>query len=382
MDLEQEIGAFLERYLGFIPDEYLAITGLILTILVLGVLALRYLINPLLVFWVQLRELRGSRSGEDNKENHEPLRPDIRVLRDVWLKEREPNSVLNVGTAFTRSRVISVLNMKGGVGKTTLSANLGAAFSAGGKRVLFVDYDYQGSLSLMVAGAFGGTRRDVGVSSYRTLYPEGAEAPSEIVTMLQGKLEGCGILGASYHLFRDEMEQFAKWSAGDLDYDVRTQFREFVKSDFVQENFDIVLVDCGPRFTTSTINALCGSTHFLVPTILDELSSQAVSYLDKEISAHRDELFSQLRLLGIVPTFVYQDPKSTPTFNSREEEQLESLERTFPGYRKDSPFIKNARIPRRNAFADKADRVVYFESSDARKIFDRAAREIFERLKT
>lgn len=381
MGFEQEISAFLDRYLSFIPDEYLAVAGLVLTTLVLGLLALRYLINPLLVFWVQIRELRKPRKSKEKESQQAPLRPGIRVLRDVWLKEREPNAVLNIGKSFTRTRVISVLNMKGGVGKTTLSANLGAAFKASGKRVLFVDYDYQGSLSLMVAGAFGGTRRDVGVNSYQTLYPDGAKTPEEIVTMLPGTLEGCGILGASYHLFRDEMEQFAKWSAGDLEYDVRTQFREFVKTEYVQENFDIVLVDCGPRFTTSTINALCGSTHFVVPTILDELSSQAVSYLDKEVSAHRDELFSQLRLIGIVPTFVYQDPRSAPTFNAREQEQLDSLANTFPGYRKDSPFITNARIPRRNAFADKADRIVYFENSGARKIFDRAVKEIFERLK-
>lgn len=311
------------------------------------------------------------------------LRPEIDVLRDVWLKPREPNEIGEYLTQYKNTKVITVINMKGGVGKTTLTANLGAALSAEHKkRVLFIDYDYQGTLSLMVAGACKITRRDIGANSYRTLYPLGADDPPQAYVTLQKPLQNSCVSGSSYQLFRDEMEQFARWSGDASKYDVRNQLRRFLESESIQSSFDIILVDCGPRFTTSTINALCASTHFLVPTILDEASSQAVTYLNNELSGHRSELFPNLELIGVVPTMVAQDPKGArkPKFSETERAQIIDLEDRLGEFQKGGVVLQKARIPRRAEISRLADRIAYFESEDARRIFSRTCTEVLERI--
>ena len=372
-----EIEVFFERYLPFIPEEYLAVLVIVGLVIAGLTFVLRTVINPMLEFSRHLKRLFGSNR---KVELGDTLRPDIEVLRDVWLKERPPHALIGADEVAAKTAIISVLNMKGGVGKTTVTANLGAALKELGKRVLFIDFDYQGSLTMMVAGGTEKTIREIGVESYRSLYPLAPEALSDVVTPLSGNLSGCGISGASYALFRDEMEQFAKWSANTLDYDVRLQFRQFVSSDYVQNNFDIVLVDCGPRFTTSTINALCGSTHFLVPTILDELSTRAVSYLNKELSRHRDDLFPNLKLIGILPTFVAQDPREQPKFSAAEREQLDQLGDAFSSYTFREPVLEQARIPKKTIFSKNSDGLAYFADKSAKAIFDRAAKHILKNI--
>ena len=372
-----EIEVLFERYLPFIPEEYLAVLVIVGVVIAGLTFVLRTVINPMLDFYQRLKNLFGSNR---KAERGDTLRPDIEVLRDVWLKERPPHALIGADEVAAKTAIISVLNMKGGVGKTTVTANLGAALKELGKRVLFIDFDYQGSLTMMVAGGTKKTIRDIGAESYRSLYPLAPEALSDVVTPLSGNLSGCGISGASYALFRDEMEQFAKWSANTLDYDVRLQFRQFVSSDYVQNNFDIVLVDCGPRFTTSTINALCGSTHFLVPTILDELSTSAVSYLNKELSRHRDDLFPNLKLIGILPTFVAQDPREQPKFSAAEREQLGQLADTFSSYTFREPVLEQARIPDKKIFSKNSDGLAYFADKSAKAIFDRAAKHILKNI--
>jgi len=372
-----EIEVLFERYLPFIPEEYLAVLVIVGVVIAGLTFVLRTVINPMLDFYQRLKNLFGSNR---KAELGDTLRPDIEVLRDVWLKERPPHAIIGADEVAAKATVISVLNMKGGVGKTTVTANLGAALKELGKRVLFIDFDYQGSLTMMVAGGTEKIVREIGVESYRSLYPLAPEALPDVVTPLSGNLSGCGISGASYALFRDEMEQFAKWSANTLDYDVRLQFRQFVLSDYVQNNFDIVLVDCGPRFTTSTINALCGSTHFLVPTILDELSTRAVSYLNKELSRHRDDLFPNLKLIGILPTFVAQDPREQPKFSAAEREQLGQLADTFSSYTFREPVLEQARIPDKKIFSKNSDGLAYFADKSAKAIFDRAAKHILKNI--
>lgn len=380
MPVEADVREFLDNYLSFIPQEYWALIALVV---IFGWILIKVL-NPILLFWNSIQVIRNRtiKKNIDGERAVVTLRPEIRVLRDVWLKDREPNSLSPQEPNYPDTKVISILNMKGGVGKTTLTSNLAAALGALQKKVLIIDYDYQGTLSLMVAGAVEKTRRDIGAGSYLTLYPASPESAASYSYQLGDKLGGAAISGASYQLFRDEMEQFAKWSAAEVEYDVRTQLREFLQASGALNKYDIVLIDCGPRFTTSTINALCASTHFIVPTILDEASSQAAVFLDKEISAHQAELFPKLKLVGVVPTFVKQDPRGalSPTFNSTELEQLDVLTAAFKRSHSESAVMRSARIPIRSCFSNNADRIAYFEHKEAVRIFDRLAEQVLERL--
>ena len=366
----------LQTYFGFFPKDIWALIGAF----VAPIVVIANTINPIISLGRNIGSFFSKKkSTEDASEI--PQRQ-IDVLRDVWLKDRNPDEIHEYSLNYRNIKVISIINMKGGVGKTTITANLGAALSAAGKRVLFIDYDYQATLSTMVSGSLGISRREIGYSSYTTLYEEATERPESVAYNLTDSLVGCGLLGASYQLFRDEMEQFARWSSGDSEYDVRTQLRNFLETEFVATNYDIVLIDCGPRFTTSTINALCASTHFLVPTISDGASVMAVRFLDKELSSHVAELFPNLNLLGIIPTFVVRDPNplGNPSFNTYESSQIDTLERRFEYFSSVNPVLKSCRVARKAEISRLADRIAYYESTYAKIAFDRIARTTLERL--
>ena len=368
-NIDQLIQEFVSTYLPFLPDAYLAVTVVVVT----GIFLLSYIANPIIEFASKLRNFF---KKKDVQPRDLPVRSNIRVLRDVWLKDRKPDGVKNTNTSYPHTEVITLLNMKGGVGKTTLTANIGASLASAGKKVLYIDYDYQGTLSLMVSGAVMQSRRDIAANSYMTLYPAASNDPDDVYRALPAPLGGCGIAGSSYQLFRDEMEQFARWSSGNSDHDARVQLKGFLSTESIQEKFDVVLIDCGPRFTTSTINALCSSTHFLVPTILDEASTQAVSYLEKELSAHQSELFPQLKCLGVIPTMITYDNRFVP----REEEQIDFISHKFERFADGDVFLGSARVPRRASISRAANKIAYFEEKRIRVIFDRATELLLERL--
>ncbi len=301
----------------------------------------------------------------------EPSDERVRVLRAVWLRDRRPEIVAPRPSNRNGIPIVSLINMKGGVGKTTVAANLGAYFIDQGKRVLFIDFDYQGTLSLMAANA---DRRDrLNSNSYQLLYSR-SEAPPQ-PHILNRNLGQTGLFAAHYLLFRDEMELFANWAADRAGFDIRYALSEHLGTDAFQDRWDIVLIDCGPRFTTSTINALCASTHVLVPTILDEASAQAVGYLSREVEDHRSELFPNLRLLGVVPTMVARDPKNRmePTFSPEEKEQLEEVrDRVRQTWGSEALVLEHGRVPRRADISTAAERIAYFQgNNDAKRIFGR-----------
>ena len=180
------------------------------------------------------------------------------------------------------------------------------------------------------------------------------------------------------------MELFANWAADNTEYDIRFALKKILHSDECASDWDVVIIDCGPRFTTSTINALCSSTHVVIPAILDEPSAQAVGYLSKEFADHRAELFPNLKLLGVIPTMVAQDPPNRrhPRFNDIEEEQLiEIEEKVLETWGQGGFVLKDARIPRRVPISRNADKVAYMVNEEAKRVFGRAANILLKRLK-
>src|SRR5262249_20100819 len=66
-------------------------------------------------------------------------------------------------------------------------------------------------------------------------------------------------------------------------------------------NYDVILIDGPPRLTTASIQALCASTHVLIPTILDTLSADAVGYFGQQLLAH-EGLWPHLKVMGVART--------------------------------------------------------------------------------
>ena len=204
------------------------------------------------------------------------------------------------------TRLISILNLKGGVGKTTLTANLGVTLARRGKRVLLVDLDFQCSLTGLCIGADDRRLlRQKGLSAGRLLDTEGGPTPTTMLDLLhpvRGLPAGavCDVIPADDRVAEAEHRAQARWLLKSMGVssnghnngrngqttgpDARFFFRQAFHATGVADPYDYILFDCPPRLTTACINALGCSDYLLVPVLLDRLSLEAMprtlNYLD------------------------------------------------------------------------------------------------------
>lgn len=146
------------------------------------------------------------------------------------------------------AKTISIINQKGGVGKTTTAVNLSAAVGALGKKVLICDIDPQGNTT----SGYGINKREIKASSYDALI-NGVPTAEAI---LHTKFKNVDILPSDINLAGAEVEMIA------LD---RRESRLKSALASVWEGYDYVFLDCPPSLGLITINALCASDTFLVP---------------------------------------------------------------------------------------------------------------------
>lgn len=202
----------------------------------------------------------------------------------------------------SRMKVLTFVNLKGGVGKTTLSANIAAYFESKGLKVLVIDFDYQGSLSATVLRAAG--RLEVSSLSDRLL--AGRMGASEIISptlLMAPRLPNLALISTGYELNREENRMLLRWLLKMDEADPRFALARLISDDSVLGAFDLVIVDTPPRLTLATINALCASTHFVVPTILNRTSTENIGGLLGQIDQwFRKDLNPNIKFSGIVGT--------------------------------------------------------------------------------
>lgn len=178
-----------------------------------------------------------------------------------------------------KTRFVTVLNLKGGVGKTTLTANLAAGLASGPNplRVLLIDIDFQGTLSrATVEGPLIAQQVKHDDFVHKLLKAPEPSAPllNQLATTMNGFATGRVIL-ADESLDAEEFQLQARFFV-DSTLDPRFRFRLHLHQPFVFDNYDVVLFDSPPRVTTSVVNALACSDHVLIPTKLDNGSIDAV----------------------------------------------------------------------------------------------------------
>lgn len=221
----------------------------------------------------------------------------------IWsLRDAKPLAHLRERLRASNPKIVTVGNLKGGVGKTTVAANLAAFFEKKlGKRVLAIDLDYQGSISAMMLRAAEKTI-EFSVTEHLLSGTATGRGLIELARDLAPILPNTRVIPASYTLQDSEDQLMARWLFHTTEKDVRFNLAEALLSPEVQEKFDIILLDTGPRLTTASISALCTSTHLIVPTNLDMLAVETVGSLLRQVNRIKSDLGLAVELAGIVGT--------------------------------------------------------------------------------
>src|SRR4051794_3397738 len=192
------------------------------------------------------------------------------------------------------SAVVAVLNRKGGVGKTSLTKDLGFALGERGVRVLQVGLDPQSSLEVLAGLGFD-TPPDQTVS--RLLMPEEFGDAGPLGEVIHPTRWGTWLVPASKALAAAEQALGAPGRGG-----AAQRLERGLERLAVRERFDLVLVDCPPGMTPLTMNALVAADSVLVPTQLDFLSVAGLAVLMETVDEVRGHDNPVLRYLGIVRT--------------------------------------------------------------------------------
>ncbi|MDR4497224.1 MAG: AAA family ATPase [Candidatus Scalindua sp.] len=181
-------------------------------------------------------------------------------------------------------RSIAFINQKGGVGKTTSTANVGAALALLGKKVLLIDLDPQANLSIH----FGVDIHSRGLSIYEII--NGTHKPDEVVRKTE--ISGLDLIPSNIDLSSAEIEL------------VNTVGRETVIK-FNLENmlykYDYVLIDCPPSLGLLTLNALTIVREIIIPLQTEYFALQGVSKLFQTFELIKKRLNEELEITGIIP---------------------------------------------------------------------------------
>lgn len=223
----------------------------------------------------------------------------------IWLKPTNGQVVRFLPLSVRRTVIISLANLKGGVGKTTMAANLGAALAAEGLRVLLIDFDHQSSLTNLCL--LPGERDEVKRSRcYIDNVFSGSgdfAALNRCVTLLKTQT-GSGQLYLApvrEEFFADlENQLMTRWHSGQTTEDVRFRLRGALHTPELRDHYDAVIIDCPPRLTTGSINALAASDYVLIPVLLEDTSAEAVPRILGWLKRFQMTACEELNVLGVV----------------------------------------------------------------------------------
>ena len=189
-------------------------------------------------------------------------------------------------------RIIAVANQKGGVGKTTTCGNLGICLAKKGKKVLLIDADPQGSLTI----SMGYPQPDQLEVSLATIL--GRVIQDEEIMPAEGILhheEGIDILPGNIELSGLEVSLVNVMSREQI-------LKQYV--DMVKDQYDYIIIDCMPSLSTQTINVLSCVDSLIIPVQAAYLPVKGLEQLIKTISKVKRHLNPKIEMEGILITMV------------------------------------------------------------------------------
>lgn len=192
-----------------------------------------------------------------------------------------------------KTRIFTISNQKGGVGKTTTAVNLAAALAQKGLRVLVIDLDPQGNASTAL-----GINHHSGIKGIYEVLTEGAELTSVIYK--SPVMENLYCVPASIDLAGAELEMFAGFDQNERNYRLRNALRAFEASS--PNKLDYIFIDCPPSLGLLTVNAWSAATEVLIPIQCEYYALEGLSQLLRNIGLIQQHLNPELVLSTILLT--------------------------------------------------------------------------------
>ena len=282
----------------------------------------------------QLQELK-----QERDQLQERLLALDRVDSHVWTKPDRCRNNRFVPREERGTRFIALANLKGGVGKTTLTLNLGVSLAERGKKVLLVDLDFQGTLSnLALPRELVNDYRGKGWTTDALLQANGQAAVDSLHFPVQDA-PNCRAMIARERLELVEFERQSQFFVNP-DHEARFLLQKAFHVPEILHRFDYVLFDCPPRMSTACINALTCSDHVLIPSTLSQLDIEAVPRTLKWLQ----ELHAVVRasFLGVVITRARMRVQKLVSY---ERPQLDNLRELIRGHQPGEGFVLPCMVP-------------------------------------
>ena len=256
-------------------------------------------------------------------------------------------------------RIISLVNQKGGVGKTTTSINLSASLAVLGKKVLLIDLDPQGNTTTGV----GINKGDIEKSIYDVLIKKCNIKDAVIKT----EFNNLYLLAGTINL------------AGlEIDFDeLKKQDNSFVKGeqlrlhlDEIKDDYDYIIIDCPPALSLITTNALTASNSVIIPVQCEFFALEGITQLLKTIMLAQKSLNPTLEIEGVLLTML--DSRTNLGF-----EVVEDIRKFF------KEKVYNTIIPRLVRLTEAPSHgepiIVYDPKSRGAEAYLNLAKEVIER---
>lgn len=252
------------------------------------------------------------------------------------------------------SRVIAIINQKGGSGKTTTAVNLGAYLARLSKTVLLIDLDPQANSTIHL----GLKPHEVEMSIYDIMMDE--KSFSDIV--LNTEVENLSIAPANINLSGVEIEL-----AGIVG-------REMVLKDAVEEiknGYDYILIDCPPSLGLLTVNALTIAKELIIPVQTEFFALEGMGKLFQTVEVVKKRLNRDLKITGIIPTMF-----DTRTNMSRE--VIEKIREYFGDRVYKTMIRKNVRLAEASSHGKPI--VLYDSHSTGAQDYEALSKEVDSRV--